>query len=71
VPFTQKDKFVIYTKPNCAFSKLLLSYLKNNNLDYEEIEYSLDNLEKLRKLLNKEITYPQVFTQNEFIYDKK
>jgi len=66
VPFTQKDKFVIYTKPNCAFSKLLLSYLKNNNLDYEEIEYSLDNLEKLRKLLNKEITYPQVFTQNEF-----
>ena len=69
VPFTQKDKFVVYTKPNCVFCKWTLSYIKNNNFDYNEIEYNNDNLNDLRNKISGDVTFPQVFINDNHIGD--
>jgi ribonucleoside-diphosphate reductase alpha subunit len=64
IPFNQVEKFIIYTKPNCCYCKWTLSYMNNNNLEYQVIEYSNDNVNILKEILKTSITFPQVFTQS-------
>ena len=64
IPFNQVEKFIIYTKPNCCYCKWTVSYMNNNNLEYQVIEYSNDNVNTLKEILKTPITFPQVFTQS-------
>jgi len=67
IPFTNNESFTIYTKSDCIYCKWALKYMNSNNMIYNEIEYSIDNLTKLRKLLDKDITFPQIFINDKNI----
>lgn len=61
VPFDNTQEFIIYTKPECKYSKWVKLYMDNNNIKYKEIEYSIMVLPELRKYVEN-ITFPQIFT---------
>jgi ribonucleoside-diphosphate reductase alpha subunit len=62
IPFNNIYEWTIYTKHNCIYCSYAKNYLNNLNINYIEIEYSLDNTEYLKTILDKDIiTFPQIF----------
>jgi len=40
------DEWIIYTKPNCKFCNFAKTYLKNNNIEYSEVDFNKESLQK-------------------------
>lgn len=58
----KSNKWIIYSKPNCKYCRYAKNYLSYNKYDYTEIEFSQENLLKLKEILQKDtITFPQIF----------
>jgi ribonucleoside-diphosphate reductase alpha chain len=56
------NKWIIYSKPNCKFCSYAKKFFAYNKYDFEEIEFSIDTLNKLKTDLGQEtITFPQIF----------
>jgi len=73
-PVDFKEKVILYSKTNCVYCKLAKMLLKNNNIEYFEINLDNDKdrfakYDEFSKLLGKEIkSVPQIFTEdNEYI----
>ena len=58
------NKWIIYTKENCKYCVYAKKYLQSINIIYTELEYNDENIIKLKKLIDKNITYPQIFILN-------
>lgn len=57
----------VYSKTNCVACKFTKNWLKNNNLDFKEVNVD-DNLEGLNELLTMNLrTLPVVFNDGEFV----
>lgn len=64
---SEKKKIVIFTAPNCTKCKILKSKMKDNNIDFEEINI-YENEEAKEKLLSKNLfTLPILESNNELI----
>jgi ribonucleoside-diphosphate reductase alpha subunit len=59
------DEWIIYSKPNCKFCNFAKTYLKNNNIEYSEVDFNKESLQKLKDLLGlNRITFPQIFIKS-------
>ena len=59
------DEWIIYTKPNCKYCSYAKTFLTNQNIQFEEVDFNNDTLNKLKKLLGKtQITFPQIFLKS-------
>jgi ribonucleoside-diphosphate reductase alpha subunit len=62
---TKGDEWIIYSKPNCKFCNFAKTYLKNNNIEYSEVDFNKESLQKLKDLLGlNKITFPQIFIKS-------
>jgi ribonucleoside-diphosphate reductase alpha subunit len=62
---TEGDEWIIYSKPNCKFCNFAKTYLKNNNIEYSEVDFNKESLLKLKDLLGiNKITFPQIFIKS-------
>ena len=60
------DEWIIYTKPNCKYCKYAKKFMNYYQFKIKEIEFSEQNLLKLKNILQKDaITFPQIFLNNE------
>jgi ribonucleoside-diphosphate reductase alpha subunit len=67
-PFVNEksNKWIIYSKPNCKFCNYAKKYLQYNKYGFKEVSFSQENLDKLKKILDKDtITFPQIFLNEE------
>ncbi len=48
----EKKKTIIYTSPNCGYCLLLKDWLKEKNIEFEEIDISQD-IEKIQEIEKK------------------
>jgi ribonucleoside-diphosphate reductase alpha subunit len=63
----KNNKWIIYSKPNCKFCSFAKNYMTYHKFDFIEIPFSQENLDKLKEILQKDnITFPQIFLNNEF-----
>ena len=69
IPFNNKyDNWEIYTLPNCKYCNFAKNHLNKLNITFNEINFSEDNNNKLKNILNKDkITYPQIFIDSNYI----
>ena len=71
--YTEFDKWIVYTKPNCKYCTYAKNYLANNNIKYMEKLYSEENILELKLLLESNnmesvnFTYPQIIHKNTII----
>ena len=64
--FDASKEWIIYSKPNCKFCRYAKGYLKSNNIEFTEIEFSGESLLKLKEILNtQKVTFPQIFIKND------
>ena len=76
--FNTNDKWIIYSKEGCKYCKLAKSYLNNNNVTFEEIDYNNNSYNDIKKLIreqykdNRPVTYPQILCNDKLIggYDE-
>ena len=60
--FNCMDEWIVYSKPNCMYCDFAKNYLKNNNVAFNEIPFSNNNLNTLKSVLKAtDITFPQIF----------
>jgi ribonucleoside-diphosphate reductase alpha chain/ribonucleoside-diphosphate reductase subunit M1 len=66
IPFknNNNDKWIIYSKDNCKYCIYAKKYLENLNILFDEYKYTEHNLIKLKKILDINITYPQIFIES-------
>jgi ribonucleoside-diphosphate reductase subunit M1 len=63
--YSSLNNIVIYTKYNCIYCNYAKKYLTENNILFREIEYSLESVSYLKKLLNiDKLTFPKIFNNN-------
>ena len=63
--YSTLNNIVIYTKYNCIYCNYAKKYLIENNILFKEIEYSLESVSYLKKLLNiDKLTFPKIFNNN-------
>ena len=61
-----KNKVKIYSKENCKYCKLAKMLLKNNKIDYDEIQITDD--EKISDIINEDVkTVPQIYFDDKLI----
>ena len=59
------DEWIIYIKPNCKFCNFAKTYLKKNKIEYLEVDFNKESLQKLKDLLGRnQITFPQIFIKS-------
>lgn len=60
-------KAKIWTKSNCNYCVLAKKLLERENLDYEEIPVTPENIQEMRKSSLGFSTVPQIFIDDEWI----
>ena len=69
IPFDNKyNNWEIYTLPHCKYCNYAKNHLNKLKINYNEINFSEENNNKLKTIFNKDIiTYPQIFIDSNHI----
>lgn len=61
-------KVIVYTTPTCMYCPMVKTFLKNNNITFEEIDVS-KNEKKKKELVDKTgmMTVPVTFIDNQYV----